>query len=26
MVQLSVDGTTLVIGCDAGLEVWQVGE
>jgi WD40 repeat protein len=24
MVQLSADGTTLVIGCDTGLEVWQV--
>jgi WD40 repeat protein len=26
MVQLSVDGTTLVIGCDAGVEVWQIKE
>jgi hypothetical protein len=25
MVQLSLDGTTLVIGCDTGLEVWRVG-
>lgn len=24
MVQISRDGTTLVIGCDAGLEVWRV--
>lgn len=26
MVQLSMDGTTLVIGCDTGLDVWQVVE
>ncbi len=26
MVLLSMDGTTLVIGCDAGLEVWRSGE
>ncbi len=25
MVQLSEDGTTLVIGCDTGLDIWQVG-
>lgn len=24
MVQLSADGTTLVIGCDTGLDVWRV--
>jgi hypothetical protein len=24
MVRLSADGTTLVIGCDAGLDVWRV--
>ncbi|MBC8099368.1 MAG: hypothetical protein H7Y11_07990 [Armatimonadetes bacterium] len=24
MVQLSADGTTLVIGCDTGLELWRV--
>jgi WD40 repeat protein len=26
MVQLSQDGSTLVIGCDLGFEVWQVGD
>ncbi len=26
MVQLSQDGTTLVIGCDASFEIWQVRE
>ncbi len=26
MVRLSQDGTTLVIGCDTGLDVWRVGE
>jgi hypothetical protein len=26
MVQLSQDGTTLVIGCDLGLEVWRIGD
>lgn len=26
MVQLSQDGTTLVIGCDASFEIWQVVE
>jgi hypothetical protein len=26
MVQLSTDGTTLVIGCDAGFDIWQVVE
>jgi hypothetical protein len=25
MVQLSQDGTTLVIGCNQGFEVWQIG-
>lgn len=25
MVRLSEDGTTLVIGCDTGLDVWRVG-
>lgn len=25
MVRLSEDGTTLVIGCDSGLDVWRVG-
>lgn len=24
MVQLSRDGTTLAIGCDAGIEIWQI--
>jgi hypothetical protein len=26
MVQLSKDGTTLVIGCDTGLDVWRIGD
>ncbi len=25
MVRLSTDGTTLVIGCDTGLDIWRVG-
>lgn len=25
MVRLSVDDTTLVIGCDAGMDIWRVG-
>ncbi|MGB1287412.1 MAG: hypothetical protein ACPG7F_12815, partial [Aggregatilineales bacterium] len=24
MARLSVDGTTLVIGCDTGLEIWRI--
>ena len=24
MVQVSEDGTTLVIGCDTGLDVWRI--
>ena len=26
MVQMSADGTTLVIGCDTGLDIWRVKE
>jgi hypothetical protein len=26
MARLSADGTTLVVGCDAGFEAWRVGE
>ncbi|MFW5691150.1 MAG: hypothetical protein ACOCXZ_01505 [Chloroflexota bacterium] len=26
MVRLSTDGTTLVIGCDTGLDVWRVSQ
>ena len=25
MVRLSVDDTTLVIGCDTGMDIWRVG-